>query len=179
MSLRNSLIKLAFENPSLRKDLLPLITREAADEVDVQKQLKVDADPKSKDENKPSEWYGLAPKGIQAGAKSAGRGPSPEVMAEEDLALKTMNALGDETGLPVRFTNLSQTSIPVRVPAGFSSLFESIEIYCRWDGPYCRISWSYEHNRGSNGYEIGWVSKDPKNGRWGWRSEAGSHGYVS
>ena len=57
MSLRNKLIKLAFENPELRKDILPLVM-----------QFK---DPQSKDENKPEHWYNLPPRGVQAAEKQA------------------------------------------------------------------------------------------------------------
>jgi len=52
MSLRNQLIKLAFENPELRKDVLPLVM-----------QFK---DPASENENKPEHWYNLPPRGVQA-----------------------------------------------------------------------------------------------------------------
>lgn len=176
MNLRDQLIRLAFENKNLRKDLLPLL-KEAAEEVDLQKQLKVDADPKSKDENKPSEWYGLAPKGIQAGGKTARA--SREALAEPDLALAALNALADEAGLPVRFRDVNQTIIPVPVPNGFDSLFKEIEIEVQWKDWWGRVGWSYKHPRASNGYGIGSVSKDPKTGRWGWQTESGRHGFVS
>lgn len=55
MSLRNNLIKLAYENPELRKELLPL--------------LKEFSDPESQDENKPESFYGLAPRGVQASSR--------------------------------------------------------------------------------------------------------------
>ena len=50
--LRSRLIRLAAANPELRADLLPL--------------LKEEADPASKDQNKPESYYGLPPRGIQA-----------------------------------------------------------------------------------------------------------------
>ncbi len=62
MSLRSALVKLAYANPSLRKDLLPLVKRAEK----LQSELAVDADPESKDQNKPETYYGLEPKGLQA-----------------------------------------------------------------------------------------------------------------
>jgi predicted DNA-binding WGR domain protein len=54
-SLRSQLIRLAAANPELRADLLPL--------------LKEDANPASLDQNRPESYYGLAPRGIQAGRR--------------------------------------------------------------------------------------------------------------
>jgi hypothetical protein len=98
-TLRSGLIRLAFENPSLRGELLPLLEKHAGeDEMEVE--LEADADPAShdqnlpehyyfskaakptvesllrqfaspvsKNQNKPESYYGLPPKGKQAAAK--------------------------------------------------------------------------------------------------------------
>lgn len=51
--LRSRLIRLAAAKPELRADILPL--------------LREDADPASVDQNKPESYYGLPPRGVQAG----------------------------------------------------------------------------------------------------------------
>jgi hypothetical protein len=68
--LRSRLIRLAASNPDLRADILPL--------------LREQADPASRDQNKPEHYYGLPPKGVQASSQRKAHGPvavrQPEVM---------------------------------------------------------------------------------------------------
>jgi hypothetical protein len=111
-SLRNGLIRLAYENPSLRPALLPLLAKHAGDmgaeldtdadpashdqnlpehyyfnkgaakEENVEAEVKQFASPKSKDQNKPESYYGLPPKG-----KQAARPLAPGVHLIEDLSV--------------------------------------------------------------------------------------------
>ncbi len=52
MSLRTATIRLAYQRPELRADLLPLLQEQS--------------DPASHDQNKPESYYGLPPRGVQA-----------------------------------------------------------------------------------------------------------------
>lgn len=75
--LRSRLIRLAAANPSLRADILPL--------------LKEDANPASVDQNKPESYYGLPPRGIQAGCEKL-----PEGGMRDNCEKKQEEAKGKE-----------------------------------------------------------------------------------
>lgn len=103
-SLRSGLIRLAFENPSLRGELLPLLEKHAGEmEVD----LEADADPISHDQNLPEHYY------FNKGA--AGKGESVEALIKQFASPKSKNQNKPEHyyGLPPKG---KQASVKVARP---------------------------------------------------------------
>ena len=78
-AIRSRLIRLAAANPALRADILPL--------------LREQANPASHDQNKPESYYGLPPRGIQAGCEKL-----PEGGMRDNCEKKQEEAKGKEAG---------------------------------------------------------------------------------
>jgi hypothetical protein len=104
-------------------------------------------------------------------------------MPKDEGFHKAMAALASVAGLPA--WPKTQPVVKIKVPNGFSSLFKNISIeLVNMSGKkpgdlYFLLHWKYEHARGSNGYDIGSVMFDPKEGKWGWRmADTNQYGYV-
>ena len=85
-ALRSGLIRLAFANPSLRADILPLIAKHAGDDEemgDMDTELEAEGDPTSHDQNLPEHYYF---------GKTAASGEWSAVFASLDGDFKTYNA---------------------------------------------------------------------------------------
>ena len=89
INLRSGLIRLAYENPDLRADLLPLIEKHAGDDEemgdmgDMDTELEAEGDPTSHDQNLPEHYYF---------GKTAASGEWSAVFASLDGDFKTYNA---------------------------------------------------------------------------------------
>lgn len=86
INLRSGLIRLAFANPSLRADILPLIAKHAGDDEemgDMDTELEAEGDPTSHDQNLPEHYYF---------GKTAASGEWSAVFASLDGDFKTYNA---------------------------------------------------------------------------------------
>lgn len=103
-SLRSGLIRLAFENPSLRGELLPLLEKHAGE---MEAELEADADPISHDQNLPEHYY------FNKGA--AGKGESVEALIKQFASPKSKNQNKPEHyyGLPPKG---KQASVKVARP---------------------------------------------------------------
>ena len=112
--------------------------------------------------------------------KSAGKSPNREDIPN---AIKALDGLFDSAKIPSSLNggdvvNGGINNLPV--PRGYESLFDSIRIEVRWvDSDYAVVSWKYTHpNGGSNGYQIGEIGKDERNGMWYWKNAVVGSGYV-
>lgn len=93
----------------------------------------------------------------------------PDRDQAEKLA-DAINALLDSADIDV-YLKVGESSRSVRIPNGFSSLFDSLKIVVRWSKSagnlYGEVGWEYTHpTGGSNGIKIGVVNFDGIIGSW-------------